>query len=131
MERTTLKTFTVTEIKVINKKTGAEKISLENKYNYNMRGINETVCRGEFQVTVCDKEDPDSFSVHVSSIAIFEHAKEKTNTELHIETMAEMFPYVRSFIITTTANMGIMPITIPPIDFGNISIVNVQFPPKQ
>lgn len=130
MERTTMKTFTVTDIKVTNKKAAAEKIALENKYNYNMRGINETVCKGEFQVTVTDKNDPESFSVHAVCVAIFEHAKEKTNTELHIESMAEMFPYVRSFIITMTANMGIMPINIPPIDFGNISIVNVQFPPK-
>jgi len=130
MERTSLKTFNVTEIKVTNRKRPGEKIELENQYKYNVHGINETICSGEFRVTVCDKNDRDNFSVYVNTNAIFEHAKEKTKTELHIESMAEMFPYVRSLIITVTASMGIVPITIPPIDFGNISIVNVQFPPK-
>lgn len=129
MERTTLKGFTVNEINVVNNKKSAEKISLENKYNYNMRVINESLCTGEFNVTVTDKNDENNFSISVKCNALFEHAKEKTHTELHVESMAEMFPYVRSFITTLTANMGILPINIPPIDFGNISIVNVQIPP--
>lgn len=131
MERTSLKAFNVTEINVVNKKKPGEKIELENQYKYNVHGINETVCRGEFEVNVFDKNDRENFSVHVITNAIFEHAKEKTKTELHVESMAEMFPYVRSLIITVTASMGIMPLQIPPIDFGNISIINVQFPPKQ
>lgn len=131
MERTSLKAFNVTEINVVNKKKPGEKIELENRYKYNVHGINETVCRGEFEVDVFDKNDRENFSVQVITNAIFEHAKEKTKTELHVESMAEMFPYVRSLIITVTASMGIMPLQIPPIDFGNISIVNVQFPPKQ
>lgn len=131
MERTSLKTFGVTEIKVVNKKITGEKIELSNQYKYNVHGINDTVCKGEFEASVYDKNDPDNFSIYVNTNAIFEHAKEKTKTELHVESMAEMFPYVRSLIITITANMGIVPITIPPIDFGNISIINVRFPPKQ
>ena len=130
MERTSLKAFSVTEINVVNKKKPGEKIELENQYKFNVHGINDTISRGDFEVNVFDKNDKENFSVHVNTSAIFEHAKEKTKTELHVEAMAEMFPYVRSLIITVTASMGIIPIQIPPIDFGNISIINVQFPPK-
>lgn len=130
MERTSLKAFSVTEINVVNKKKPGEKIELENQYKFNVHGINDTLSRGDFEVNVFDKNDKENFSVHVNTSAIFEHAKEKTKTELHVEAMAEMFPYVRSLIITVTASMGIIPIQIPPIDFGNISIINVQFPPK-
>lgn len=131
MERTSLKAFNVTEINVVNKKKPGEKIELENRYKYNVHSINETLCRGEFEVDVFDKNDRENFSVHAITNAIFEHVKEKTKTDLHVESMAEMFPYVRSLIITVTASMGIIPLQIPPIDFGNISIINVQFPPKQ
>lgn len=130
MERTSLKAFSVTEINVVNKKKPGEKIELENQYKFNVHGKNDTISRGDFEVNVFDKNDKENFSVHVNTSAIFEHAKEKTKTELHVEAMAEMFPYVRSLIITVTASMGIIPIQIPPIDFGNISIINVQFPPK-
>ena len=130
MERTVLKGFHVTEVSAANKKKAVEKIALDNKYNYNMRVINDTLCVGEFKVTVSDKNDFESFNISATCNAAFEHAKEKNITELHMETMAEMFPYVKAFISTLTTNMGMPPVMIPPIDYGNMSIINVNIPPQ-
>lgn len=130
MERTVLKGFHVTEVSAANKKKAVEKIALDNKYNYNMRVINDTLCVGEFKVTVSDKNDFESFNISATCNAAFEHAKEKNITELHMESMAEMFPYVKAFISTLTTNMGMPPVMIPPIDYGNMSIINVNIPPK-
>lgn len=123
-----LKSFLVNEISVINKKSGAEKIALENKYSYNMKIVSPTVCTGEFKITIQEKNAPNEFSITATCISVFEYPQKKDNTDIHMESMRAMFPYVRSFISTLTSNMGISTINIPPIDFGNISIVNVKFP---
>lgn len=131
MDRTTLKHFTVKEISATNKKVTSEKIELENKYNYNMRILSDTKCVGEFTVTVADKNDRDNFSISATCMAAFDYPQGKNATELHIETMSEIFLHAKSFILTLTANMGITPIYLPQIDMGNISIINVKIPPKQ
>ena len=131
MERTNLKGFNVSDINVKNHLAPGIKISLKNNYNYNMRPINDTACVGEFVVNVCDSENEDKLSISVKCTAVFEHPKEKTQTEIHIESMSEMFPYVKSFIAMLTLNMGMAPIQLPPIDYGNISIVNIKLPPNK
>ena len=130
MTRTNLKGFAVTQINVVNKRMGAEKIELQNSYNYNMRILDTKRCTGEFKITIKDKNSPELFNIFVACSAIFEYPSEKEKTDIHLESLSEMFPYVKSFIATLTANMGIATINIPPIDLSNISIVNVQFPPK-
>ncbi|MBR0235035.1 MAG: protein-export chaperone SecB [Clostridia bacterium] len=131
MERTNLKGFNVSDVKVINHLAPGVKISLKNNYNYNMHPINDTTCVGEFTVNVTDSESEDKLSVTVKCTGLFEHSKEKNQTEIHVESMAEMFPYVKSFVATLTLNMGMAPIYLPPIDYANISIVNIKIPPKQ
>lgn len=125
-----LKSFLVNEISVTNKKSGAEKIPLENKYSYNMKIISPTFCTGEFKIVVQDKYAPNEFSISATCLSMFEYPAQKSNTDIHMESMRAMFPYVKSFISTLTSNMGISMINIPPIDFGNISIVNVKLPQK-
>ena len=131
MERTTLKGFNVSDVIIKNHLAPGTKISLKNNYNYNMRPVNETSCVGEFTVNVSDSQNEDKLSLTVKCTALFEHAKSKPQTEIHIESMAEMFPYVKSFVATTTLNMGMAPIQLPPIDYGNISIVNIKLPPNK
>lgn len=130
MTRTNLKGFVVTQIEVVNKKIGADKIELQNNYNYNMRILDAKRCTGEFKITIKEKNTPDLFSIFVACSAVFEYPSDKEKTDIHLESLSEMFPYAKSFIATLTANMGIPAINIPPIDLSNISIVNVQFPPK-
>ena len=131
MEKATLKHFSVKEITAINKKVSSEKIELENKYNYNMRIVGNTKCVGEFTVTVEDKNDRENFKISATCLAAFDYPQGKGATELHIETMSEIFLHVKAFILTLTTNMGITPIYLPQIDMGNISIINVKIPPKQ
>lgn len=130
MGRVVLKGFKVKEIKVVNNQDLPIQMEIENKYNYNMRPISDTKCVGEFQVTVENKQNPEVFSIHAVCVGVFDHEAGRNNQELHLESMAEFYPFVKSFIWTLTTNMGIAPIMLPPINFDNISIVNFKIPPK-
>ena len=47
---------------------------------------------------------------------------------LHLQTYDVLFPYVKSFVTTFTANAGIPPIYIPYIDISDQNIYRVEMP---
>lgn len=128
MKFTTLKSFMVNEVTVQNKAKPSPQLNIKN--NFQISPLQGSLCRGEFNIDITDKDETTGFHVSATGTSLFEVDVQRSKTEIHIEAMQQMFPYMRSFIQTLTANMGIPSIIIQPIDYGNMQIVNINIPNK-
>ena len=123
-----LKGYKVDRCDFVNKINGAQKIELTHKYSYNVGYAANNTCKGEFTAEVMDKEAPDRFSITVVLTGMFATAPGTAKEVLHLQTYDALFPYVKSFVTSFTANAGIPPIFIPYIDISDQNIYRVEMP---
>lgn len=71
----------------------------------------------EITLAVRLKEKNDQINVYVKSKAHFITKQENTHL-IEKNTIAIMFPYIRSHISTITSQPGMMPIVLPPINIA-------------
>ena len=71
----------------------------------------------EITLAVRLKEKNDQINVYVKSKAHFTTQQENTHL-IEKNTIAIMFPYIRSHISTITSQPGMMPIVLPPINIA-------------
>ena len=71
----------------------------------------------EITLAVRLKEKNDQINVYVKSKAHFITQQENTHL-IEKNTIAIMFPYIRSHISTITSQPGMMPIVLPPINIA-------------
>ena len=71
----------------------------------------------EITLAVRLKEKNDQINVYVKSKAHFTTQQENTHL-IKKNTIAIMFPYIRSHISTITSQPGMMPIVLPPINIA-------------
>ena len=71
----------------------------------------------EITLAVRLKEKNDQINVYVKSKAYFITQQENTHL-IEKNTIAIMFPYIRSHISTITSQPGMMPIVLPPINIA-------------
>ena len=111
-------------IDFVNKKENGVKISLGNKFSYNVQYAKDrNIAKAEFDLEVHDKDDPDNFKIRVVVVGIFAFNPEEKKEIIHTETFKALFPYTKALITTVTANCGIQPIIIPEIDIDNQQIL--------
>lgn len=111
-----LKAYKASQIQFVSNLENGTRVELGNKYSYNVNYANNNVCRGEFTIEVVDKANPDKFGIKAVIIGIFEFEEGMAKEKIHVQSFKELFPYARALITTITANSGIAPIIIPPID---------------
>ena len=121
-----MKGHKVSELQFVNKLENGTRVELGNKYNYSVNYSNGNVCRGEFSIEVADKEDPSRFGIRAVVVGIFEFDPQMEKERVHVQSFKELFPYVRALITTVTANCGIPPVTIPPIDIEGQEIYRFE-----
>ena len=122
-----LQGYKVDQIEFVSKLENGSKITLGNKYSYNVQYAKDrNVARGEFDLSVFDKDHPEKFGIHVVVVGIFAFNPEETKEVLHAESFKTLFPYVKALITTVTANCGIKPILIPNIDIDNQQIYRID-----
>lgn len=73
--------------------------------------------RYEITLAVRLKEKNDQINIYVKSKAHFTTQQENTNL-IEKNTIAIMFPYVRSHISSITSQPGMMPIVLPPMNIA-------------
>ena len=123
MSNINLQGYKVDKIEFVSLLENGTKVKLGNSYSYNVRYSKENnYARGEFDIEVYDQNQPDKFKVHVVMVGMFRYNTEVTKEVVHTETFKALFPYVKCFITTLTANCGIPPIMIPEIDIDNQQI---------
>jgi len=122
-----LQAYKVDKIEFANELENGTKISLGNKYSYQVQyAVNKDVAKGTFDIEVHDKENPDKFKIHVIVVGIFAFDSSEKKEVVHTETFKALFPYAKALITTVTANCGIQPVIIPTIDIDNQEIYRID-----
>ena len=124
-----LQGYKVDKIEFVNNKEQGSKIGLKHRFNYNVRYAKDrNLARGEFDLTVFDQDDPESFKIHVVYVGIFAYNPEVKKEIIHTDTFKALFPYAKALVTTLTANCGIQPVIIPDIDIDNQEIYRFDGP---
>lgn len=127
-----LQGYKVDEIEFVNTTENGTKISLGNKYSYQVQyAVGKNVAKGTFDIEVHDKENPERFKIHTIVVGIFAFDSNEKRELIHTETFKALFPYAKALITTVTANCGIQPVIIPNIDIDNQEIYRIDGPKNQ
>ena len=127
MSNVNLQVYKVDKIDFVSTLENGSKITLSNKYSYNVQYAKDrNIARGEFDLEVFDKANPDKFRIHVVVVGIFAFNPEEKKETIHTESFKTLFPYTKALVTTITANCGIKPIIIPNIDIDNQQIYRID-----
>jgi len=122
-----LQAYKVDKIEFANGLENGTKISLGNKYSYQVQyAVGKDIAKGTFDIEVHDKENPDQFKIRVIVVGIFAYNPDEKKEIIHTETFKALFPYAKALITTVTANCGIQPVIIPNIDIDNQEIYRID-----
>lgn len=124
--RVTLKAYKVSEIRFVSKLENGTRVELGNRYSYNVSYAANNTCRGTFNITVEDKEKPDKFGITLVIDGFFEFTEGMEKEKVHVQSFKELFPYARAIVSTVTANSGIAPLILPPIDIESQDIYRFE-----
>lgn len=126
MENAILQGFKVTNVEFANNIKQNKKIELGFGYSYNVKYSAQNTCIGEFTAKITNKTNPDEFKIIITGSGVFKFQQGVKKEQLHVETYNELFPYMRSFVTTLTANAGIPPIIMPFIDISKKEIYRFE-----
>lgn len=131
MKKLALKAYKVSNIELKNKLPGATKLQLKNQYSHNVKYGKENTCEGILTVKISDKNGNENFGITATIQGIFQWEDELEKEKAHIETFNALFPYARALVSNLTANAGMVPIIIPPIDIEKQEIYRIEMNPQQ
>ena len=117
-----LKTYRITDLKFQNHATATGKSKLETKYTYQVKFANNHTCRGEMKILVTDQENPDTLTVDMTMVGIFEIVADQDKELLHKESFKQLYPFARAAVSTISSTTGILPIIIPSVDIDSQDI---------
>lgn len=127
MASVNLQGYKVDRIEFVNTMENGVKITLGNKYSYNVQYAKDrNLARGEFDLEVNDKENPGKFGIHVVVVGFFQFDPQEKKELIHTDSFKQLFPYAKALITTVTANCGIKPVIIPNIDIDNQQIYRID-----
>ena len=124
--KTELKNSFITNVDFVNKTVGQFKMKLAHKYSYNVKYGKDNLCRGEFVCNVSSEENPEMFHLNFTCVGIFTYDAAMTKEEIHVETYKLLFPTASAFGVTLTANVGIPPLRIVPMDIASSNIYRID-----
>lgn len=105
-----LKNLMITEGSVKRKEDSLEDIELGIQVNRDIENISENEYKITLELTVSDANE--QITVYVKGVALFE-TKQENMVLIEKNTIAIMFPYLRSYISMLTTQPGMMPIVLP------------------
>ena len=109
----------------------AEHITLENRYNFNVKYEVDNKCVGILNVEVYDKDNPDKFFARTSIVASYTYKEGMEKDAIHREAFKGVFPYAKAIITTISANGGVPPIILPAIDIDSQSVYRFDMGDKR
>ena len=118
------------EIQFENKHPHGTKMQLSNRFSHNVGYGKDNTCRASLEVTVSDKEKPELFSIKAVVFGIFRYDADLSREEVHKESFRELLPYARALVTTLTANAGLPPIYLPPVNLDGQSVYRVEMDPR-
>lgn len=110
---TQLKGYKINSVYFENKVHGTSKLSLQNqvKYNVNYTG-NDNDCIGVLNFRVFDT-DMQPFEIKIEAVAEFTYDASDEKEDIHVDSFAQFFPYIRQAVSSITGISGMPPLIIP------------------
>lgn len=108
-----LKKIEIVESSFRKKDTSLKNLELGIQVKHSIKKLNETDYEIFLSVTVTDEDE--KLYVYVKGRAIF-YIENYEKFLLEKNTLAIMFPYIRSYVSTITTQPGISPIVLPPMN---------------
>ena len=118
-----LKGYKFNSIEFKNKVANGTELKLQNQFKYNVNYADrENKCLGILEFRVADQQ-MNPFEIKLEMIAEFTYGADDDKADIHVESFAQMFPYLRQVITTVTAMSGVPGLMIP---FIRLNKENVQ-----
>lgn len=115
----------VVEMELTNRIQGQRKLDIEQRANFNVKYTNDNKhCVANLTIDMMDKTTPMDFNFKISVEGFMDVDGEMERKEIHKAAYDELYPHVRSIVMTVMVNSGLPPITIPKVrmDDSNIKI---------
>ena len=113
----------VNEIDMSNELQGQVKLDIEQRASFNVKYTQDMKhCIATCVVDMMNKNAPNDFNFKISVRASFDIEGEMEKKEVHKKAYDEIFPHVRSMVITFFVNSGLPPIAIPKVKMDDANI---------
>ena len=115
----------VEEIDLTNKLQGEQQLNIEQRSSFNVKYTNDNKhCAATLTIDMMHKEKPMDFNFKVEVVGFMDIDGIMDRKEIHKSAYNELYPHVRSLVMTLLVNAGLPPINIPKVkmDDSNIKI---------
>lgn len=113
----------VEELDLTNKIEGAVSLDISQRAAFNVKYTrDDKKCAATLTIDMMDKNQPMDFNFKISAVAFFDCDQLSDKKEIHKKAYDEIFPHVRSMVITFFVNSGLPPIAIPKVKMDDANI---------
>lgn len=119
----------VNEIDLTNHLEGQAKLDISQRASFNVQYTNDQLhCKATLVIDMMEKTAPMDFNFKLSATAFMDCQPGMDKKEIHKKAYDEIYPHVRSLIMTIMVNAGLPPITIPKVkmDDSNIKVAGEE-----
>lgn len=117
-----LKGYKFNSIEFDNKVANGTQLKLQNQFKYNVNYMDsENKCLGILEFRVADA-DMNPFEIKIEMVAEFTYGAEDDKADIHVESFAQMFPYLRQTINMLTSMSGMPGLLIPMVRIDRDSV---------
>ncbi len=123
---TELRSYKVSSLTFENKVENGTQLKLKNQFSYNVNYYEQDKrCVGKLDFRITDDEMK-PFSIRIEMEALFTYEDGDEREDIHADSFAQLFPFLRQIVNTATAMSGIPGLVIPlaKIDRNNVKINN-------
>ena len=115
----------VEEIDLTNKLEGQVQLDIAQRASFNVKYTNDNLhCMATMTIDMMEKSAPMDFNFKIIVTGFLDCEAGMDKKEIHRKAYDELFPHVRSLILTIMVNSGLPPIAIPKVkmDDSNIKV---------
>lgn len=113
----------VEELDLTNKLEKQGQLDIQQRASFNVKYTNDGLhCAANLTIDMMEKSSPMDFNFKISVVAFLDCEPGMDKKEIHKKAYDEVFPHVRSLVMTTMVNAGLPPIIIPKVKMNEENI---------
>lgn len=119
----------VEELDLTNKLEKQGQLDIQQRASFNVKYTNDGLhCAANLTIDMMEKSSPMDFNFKISATAFLDCEPGMDKKEIHKKAYDEVFPHVRSLVMTIMVNAGLPPMVIPKVkmDESNIKVAGKE-----
>ncbi len=115
----------IEELDLTNKLEKQGQLDIQQRASFNVKYTNDGLhCAANLTIDMMEKTSPMDFNFKISVTAFLDCEPGMDKKEIHKKAYDEVFPHVRSMVMTIMVNAGLPPMVIPKVkmDESNIKV---------